>query len=55
MPWLQLEEENLDEVKSSPPAGTKAKEPEIEQPAIMVREGRDGGARERLREWRGKK
>ena len=44
MPWLQLEEENLDEVKSSPPAAVKAKKPEIEQPATTVREGRDGGA-----------
>ena len=42
MPWLQLEEENLDEVKSSPPAAVKAKKPEIEQPATVVREGRDG-------------
>ena len=42
MPWLQLEEENLDEVKPSPPAA-KAKKPEIEQPATVVREGRDGG------------
>ena len=41
MPWLQLEEENLDEVKSSQPAAVKAKKPEIEQPATMVREGRE--------------
>lgn len=53
MPWLQLEEENLDEVKSSPPAAVKAKKPEIEQPATVVREGRDG--EERIREgWRGR-
>lgn len=49
MPWLQLEEENLDEVKSSAPAA-KAKKPEIEQPATVVREGRDGGEREKMRE-----
>lgn len=49
MPWLQLEEENLDEVKSSPPAA-KAKKPEIEQPATVVREGRDGGGEEENRE-----
>ena len=47
MPWLQLEEENLDEVKSSPPAAVKAKKPEIEQPTTTVREGRDGGVGER--------
>lgn len=50
MPWLQLEEENLDEVKSSPPAAVKAKKPEVEQPATVVRGGRDfmcwGGGRE---------
>jgi hypothetical protein len=36
MPWLQLEEENLDEVKS---AAAKAKKPEVEQPATVVRDG----------------
>lgn len=38
MPWLQLEEENLDEAKSPPPAGTKAKKQEVEQPATVVSE-----------------
>lgn len=36
MPWLQLEEENLDEVKSPPPANVKTRKPDLEQPAIVM-------------------
>ena len=54
MPWLQLEEENLDEVKSSPPAAVKARKPETEQPTTLVREGRREREREREREKGGR-
>ena len=36
MPWLQLEEENLDEVKSPLPASVKTRKQDLEQPAIVM-------------------